>query len=158
MKFCSTSWDRIDILVHGVKPIPTGSALIGLDGAAIIAEPCPKCQKSSQLYSELYLGTCRVICDSCKFSGPELKPLPTPEEATPEGVWIAWNNYVRAQHAEAVANRCRELHLHLEHDGRTSDDDWGLARHYEDRLGSRDGNFSHEELMDAKKLLSKHGF
>ncbi len=60
--------------------------------------------------------------------------------------------------AELVANRCRKLHLHLENNGRTSGGDWGLARHYEDRLGSRDGNFSHEELMDAKKLLAKHGF
>lgn len=60
--------------------------------------------------------------------------------------------------AETVANRCRKLHLHLENIGHTSGDDLGLARHYEDRLGSRDGNFSQEELMDAEKLLAMHGF
>lgn len=60
--------------------------------------------------------------------------------------------------AELVANRCRKLHLHLEENGRSSGDDLGLARHYEDRLGSRDGNFSLEELMDAEKLLTRYGF
>jgi hypothetical protein len=95
MKVCSTSWDRIDIRVGDVKPISSGMAFIGFDGAPVIAEPCPKCKENSRLFSELFLGTCYVICDNCNFKGPERKPLPTPEEATPENVWVAWNEYAR---------------------------------------------------------------
>lgn len=101
MKFCSTSWDRINPLARGFKPIPTGTVLIGLDGAAIIAEPCPRCHERSNLSSELNVGTCLIVCDACEYKGPEKSPRPTPEEATAEDAWIAWNDHAKIGNATA---------------------------------------------------------
>lgn len=150
MLYCNSTWDRKNALL-GVNSIPQGAALLGPDGAKLIAEPCPNCGESFELYSALHPGTCFIQCEKCLYIGPEVKPQPTPEHATPATAWMAWN-------ANSIANRCRKLYLHLENNGRTNGDDLGLARHYQDRLGSRDGNFSHKQLMDAAKLLAKHGF
>jgi hypothetical protein len=62
------------------------------------------------------------------------------------------------QKAESIANRCRDLYLHLESTQQTQVKDYRLARYYEDRLGSRDGNFSNDDLLNAENLLSRHRF
>ena len=56
-----------------------------------------------------------------------------------------------------LAGMLRDLYLGLEDDGLTKSPDYGLARGYEDQLGSGQA-FPQEAIESAKTLLRKHGF
>ena len=56
--------------------------------------PCPKCKEPEKLSPELHMGTALVVCNTCKFAGPEVLTRGQEREIL-AAVVQAWNDIPR---------------------------------------------------------------